>query len=60
VDEKRLWAAVLIQPIKGLAGFTLVDNDHDRERLKRHPDADRTDARHKNHLNWPFSIDRQP
>jgi hypothetical protein len=26
MDEKRLWAAVLIQAIKDLAGFTLIDN----------------------------------
>ena len=35
MDEKRLWTAVLIQAIKDLAGFTLVDSEHDRERLKR-------------------------
>jgi hypothetical protein len=35
MDEKRLWAAVLIQAIKDLAGFTLIDNARDRPRLQK-------------------------
>ena len=34
MDEKRLWAAVLIQAIKDLVGFTVVDNKRERTRLQ--------------------------
>jgi hypothetical protein len=34
VDERRLWAAVLIQAAKDVAGYTLVDNERERARVQ--------------------------
>jgi hypothetical protein len=34
VDERRLWAAVLIQAVKDLSGYALVDSSRDRTRVQ--------------------------
>jgi hypothetical protein len=34
VDERRLWAAVLIQAAKDLVGYTLVENGRERTRVQ--------------------------
>jgi len=36
VDERRLWAAVLIQAVKDLAGFTFIQKKHERIRVQHH------------------------
>jgi len=36
VDERRLWAGVLIQAIRDLAGYIVVPNKRERARLQYH------------------------
>jgi len=36
VDERRLWASVLIQAIRDLAGYIVVPNKRDRARVQYH------------------------
>ena len=36
MDERRLWAAVLIQAAKDVAGYALVDNERERTRVQYH------------------------